>query len=41
MDRTLFMANQDMSDIRPRQFVINIQNRPTGITKDGIHAFFL
>jgi len=40
MDRTLLMTHQDMPDIRFRQLIIDIQNRPARITEDVIHAFF-
>jgi hypothetical protein len=41
MDSPLFMADQDMLDVRVKQFIIEIDNRAARKTENGIDAFFM
>ena len=41
VNRSLFMADQDVSDIASVKFVIDVNDRTTGIAENGVHIFFL
>ena len=39
MDRGLLMTGQDVLDRRIHQVIVDVDDRPAGITKDGVHPF--